>query len=213
MKLFPDMWDVETRASIDISILLRCASKFANILHCHYFLNLSTLEKARNTNVMPALFASGSEPKESCSTAEERRGTLAAQPSSKESARDIFRENQKRRRSRRQSRKSSSPPSSQSSSGSQAKPSDSNPHESPFYGPRPNEEEESKFGESLVGLMQRSGRFDYCEFGDGVQMQNGSVRRLMGVRVDLDTVNRTWRNLTNQTPRIIGKALGSRFRR
>lgn len=85
---------------------------------------------------------------------------------------------------------------------------------------RTGDEEESKFGKSLIGLMQRSGRFDYCDFSDGEQTKqmqqetsddthsssNGSVRRLMnaaGVRL-------TWRNLTNQTPCFIRKALSSR---
>ncbi len=84
--------------------------------------------------------------------------------------------------------------------------------------PRTGDEEESKFGKSLIGLMQRSGRFDYCDFSEGEQTQmqqensddnnnningNGSVRRL----IQAAGVGLTWRNLPNQTPCCIRKVL------
>ncbi len=163
---------------------------------------------------MSATAGSGSEAKE-IALAGDRASTHEGQSSFKESAWEIFRASIKQRRQRFLSWSSSSPSATKCSE-SQETSSENNAHDGPIYGPRPDDEEESKFGESLLGLMQRNGRYNYCDLDDDDQTQQenkGSVRRLIAVRLDLNTVNRTWRNLTNQTSHIIRKALGSSVRR
>ncbi len=161
---------------------------------------------------------SGSEPREIRLTEELDASTRETPPSPKESAWETFQANLKQRRQRVQSQSSSS--ARVESYESTAKSSNKIAYENV---PRIDDEEESKFGKSLIGLMQRSGRFDYCDFrgceqtqleysDDNNQSINGSVRRVMkisAVRLDLNKLNRTWRNLANQAPRFIRKALGS----
>lgn len=166
---------------------------------------------------MPASTGFDSEPKIFCSTEEEHVSTGGFSSSFKGPAWDTFRANLKQRHQRAQSQSSSSASPTRFYK-SMAKSSNNNTQKRLHDVPRSGDEEESKFGKSLIGLMQRSGRFDYCDFSDSDQTQqeksdddnsssnNGSVRRLMkaaGVRL-------TWQNLTNQIPCFIRKALSSR---
>lgn len=158
---------------------------------------------------MSASTGSGSEPKRVSSTEEEQVSTCEIPSSFKESAWDTFRANLKQRHRRVQSRSSSLPSPTKPSEQSRAKFQNNDVHQHLC------DVEESKFGQSLIGLMQRSGRFDYCDFGDGEQTQrqeeNGdannsssrSVRRL----IQAAGVGLTWRHLANQTPCFIRKVL------
>ena len=158
---------------------------------------------------MPASAGSGSEPEESPSTEEGNVSMYEGQSTSKESAWNTFRANLTRRRQQLYSRSTSSPSRMKSSDPRRAVSLDSHPHDGPYYGPRPEDREESKFGEALAGLMQRRG---YCDDDEQTQKDSGSLRRLMlGIR--LDTVGRTWKNVARQTPRFIRKTLGASFRR
>ena len=155
---------------------------------------------------MSAPARSGNETKEIASMVGDRASIHEGQSSSEGSAWEIFPASTKQFRHHLHSWSSSSPPTTTKCTESREASSENNAHDSPFYGPGPDDEEESKFGESLLGLMQRSGRYNYCDFSDDDQTQRenkGSVRRL---------VNRTWRNLTNQIPHIIRKALGASVR-
>ena len=160
---------------------------------------------------MPTSTRFGSEPEEPRLLEGVKAGTREAQASSNESAWDTFRRNLNRRRQQLPS---------PSSSLSRAK---NRPMEHSQFGPWPGDKEESKFGEALIGLMQRSGRFNYCDFSDcgqtGKQESNKSsdpkesLQRLLdapsGRHLTLDSVNQTWRNLTNQCPRLVRKAVSS----
>ena len=150
---------------------------------------------------MPASAGSGSEPRESPSTEEGNVSIFEGQPSSKESAWDTFRANLTHRRQQIYSRSTSSPPRTKSSDSGREPSSDIHPHDGPYYGPRPEDQEESKFGEALAGLLQRRG---YCDEDKQTQQEYGSVRRLMGII----RINRTWRYVTNQTPRFAPQGSG-----
>ncbi len=167
---------------------------------------------------MSASTGVGSEPKGVCSLEEDQVSTFEIPSSFKESAWDTFRANLKQRHRRVQSRSSSSPSPTKTYEQSMAKFPKNNAHQHLCNVPRTGDEEESKFGKSLIGLMQRSGRFDYCDFSEGEQTQmqqensddnnnningNGSVRRL----IQAAGVGLTWRNLPNQTPCCIRKVL------
>lgn len=170
---------------------------------------------------MSASTGFGSEPKGVCSLEEEQVSTCEIPSSFKESAWDTFRANLKQRHRRVQSRSSSSPSPIKTYEQSMAKFPNNSAHQHLCNVPRTGDEEESKFGKSLIGLMQRSGRFDYCDFSEGEQTQtqqensddnnsssnningNGSVWRL----IQAAGVGLTWRNLSNQTPCCIRKVL------
>ena len=154
---------------------------------------------------MPASVRSGSELKEGPSKEEGDVIIREGQSSFKESAWDTFRANLTRRRHQLHSRSTSSASQTRSSDSRREPFSDIHPHDRPYYGPRPEDQEESKFGEALAGLMQRRG---YCDEVEETQQEYGSVRRLISICLDT-IIDRTWRCITNQTPRKPLAGLGS----
>ena len=137
----------------------------------------------------------------------EKANMRTSQATSKETAWDTFRRNIYRRR-----QQLSSPSSSLQGPKNDA-------DERPYSGPRPEDKEESKFGEALLDMMQRSGRFNYCDFGDSGHESKESQESTESEKSQESkehrrrwTLDSTWRkvsNRANQAPRFVHKAVSS----